>query len=232
MPKLHNTATTAHRVNLMVYGESGIGKTTLIKTAPAPLIISSERRLLALKDETIPVYFIRNRADLEEVLQIVNNSSQAKDWETICVDSSTDIAETLLLTKLEELKAASRSGQIDPRQAYGSMAGDIQAMLKSLIQVDKHCYTIARLKRTEDEGSGAVAYGPSFPGKVLLGSVAYEFDDVYAMRQGGSKAKGEYRYLQTTAGRGWQCKASTSNVLPQEKPDLGYLFQKLLQKET
>ena len=228
--KPQNTSTISHHVNLMVYGESGIGKTTLIGTAPDPIIISSEKRLLALRDKALPVFFCKTRADVEEVLVRVTSSKEANQYATVCVDSLTDLAETLLNDHLKVLTENSRSGSIDPRKAYGNMAADMAALLKTMIHVPKHFYSIARLKRTEDESTGSISYEPSFPGRVLGNSAPYEMDSVFAMRQGGTKAKGFYRYLQTSAERGWIAKSSNSALTMQEKPDLSYIFEKLLSK--
>jgi len=57
---INRTTTTEAKtqgINVLVYGRAGVGKTTLIRTAPKPIIISIERGLLPLRDVTpsIPV---------------------------------------------------------------------------------------------------------------------------------------------------------------------------------
>ena len=52
---LKSTATIASSgVKVLVYGQAGSGKTTLIRTAPAPLILSAEAGLLSLAGTDIP----------------------------------------------------------------------------------------------------------------------------------------------------------------------------------
>ena len=57
--KFSSTKQTVEHINCLVYGEAGIGKTTLCATAPSPLIISAEAGLLSLKKHDIPVYEIK-----------------------------------------------------------------------------------------------------------------------------------------------------------------------------
>ena len=50
---LKTTATIeSSGVKVLVYGQAGSGKTTLIRTAPAPLILSAEAGLLSLAGRT------------------------------------------------------------------------------------------------------------------------------------------------------------------------------------
>ena len=53
-------------VKVLVYGQAGAGKTTLIKTMPAPIILSAEGGLLALAQEDIPYIEIKTMADLAD----------------------------------------------------------------------------------------------------------------------------------------------------------------------
>ena len=228
--KCTSTSAITHHVNLLVYGESGIGKTTLIKTAPDPLVLSSEKKLLALQGVDIPVYIIKNRADLEWILEMLTRSKEADQYQTICIDSLTDLAETLLEAHIKLLLENSKTGSIDRRMAYGNMAADMQTLLRAMLKVPKHFYSIARLKRVEDEATGVIAYHPSFPGKLLGNSAPYEMDSVFAMREGGTKAKGKYIYLQTQTDRGWIAKPGSDKLVIQEKPDLSYIFDKMLAK--
>ena len=48
------TKKAAGNVRILVYGESGIGKTYLIRTALDPIVISSERKALSLAEHDIP----------------------------------------------------------------------------------------------------------------------------------------------------------------------------------
>ena len=51
---------TANGLKVLVYGQAGAGKTTLIKTLPKPLILSAEGGLLSLRKENLPFIEIKN----------------------------------------------------------------------------------------------------------------------------------------------------------------------------
>ena len=80
-----NTKTAQQAVKCLVYGESGVGKTRLTLTCPTPIIISSEKRLLSLKDAEIPVIKIDNHKDLYEAYNLLTGESN--EFETILVVS-------------------------------------------------------------------------------------------------------------------------------------------------
>lgn len=152
-------------VKILMYGASGAGKTTMIKTAPSPFIISSESGLLALSDVDIPAVEINNEKDLEEAYQYVLKS----DYETICLDSVSDIAEAVL--SVEKTKSK------DGRAAYGALADTMNKYIRLFRDLKgKNVYFSAKEARI-DMG-GTLMYGPSMPGQTLTTNLPYFFDEV------------------------------------------------------
>lgn len=221
--KFTTTDKGSNYVKALVYGPSGVGKTTLIKTAPKPLIISSEKKLIALKDENIPVILIENHEDLQEAYDFVL-SDKCKQFQTIAVDSISDIAETIL----DYFKKNPVDGNTHPQAAYGHMADTLGPLIKKFRDIsDKHVYFIAKSKMIEDQYTNMQMFSPSMPGKVLGMNLPYEFDYVFAMRIGETEKGNKYRYLQTQADIQWLAKGVESlNAI--EKPNLTNVFNKVL----
>lgn len=167
------TSTKEHSqyIKILVYGDAGVGKTTLISTAPNPIIISSESGLLPLAGFDIPVINILNFDDLVEAFQYVTSEESVGKYQTICIDSITDIAETIL----SEYKRTAK----DARQSYGQMAEDITMMIRAFRDLDKqNVYMTAKMARIEDKDTGICAYRPSFPGQLLNMNIPYFFDEL------------------------------------------------------
>jgi len=59
---------SANGVKMLVYGQAGAGKTSLIRTLPDPIILSAEGGLLSIQDADLPYIEISSMQDLEEAL--------------------------------------------------------------------------------------------------------------------------------------------------------------------
>lgn len=215
--KLTTTKTTVHYVNMLVYGESGIGKTTLCKTAPAPIIISAEKGLLSLADVDIPVVEVHNIKDIDEVYTYLLKNTQ---YQTVCIDSLSELSEVVLA----EAKATIKDG----RMAYGAMADKMMHITRLFRDLpNKHTYFIAKQKRMTDEATGKMSYVASVPGQSYANNLPYFFDVVACMRI-GKKDKDEYRYLQTQPGLQYEAKDRSGKLAKEEKPDLTYIINKIV----
>ena len=53
-------------IKMLVYGQAGAGKTTLIKTLPNPIICSAEGGLLSIKDADLPFIKVGSMTDLRD----------------------------------------------------------------------------------------------------------------------------------------------------------------------
>lgn len=209
-------------VKCLVYGVTGVGKTMLIATAPKPIIISAEKGLLTLKDYDIPVIEVSSFEDLEDAYTFVTTSPKAANFETICLDSITDMAETLLAEEKE------KAGK-DPRNAYGNYNDKLLVLLKKFRDIEgRNIYFTAQQKATEDEMTKVTSYGPSLPGKKLAADMPYIFDFVFALRMGKTEEGEVFRYLQTEPDIQYTAKARGGMLDAVEDPNLLDIFKKAL----
>jgi Cdc6-like AAA superfamily ATPase len=200
-------------IKVVVYGASGVGKTVLCSTAPNPIIISSESGLLSLNKKDLPFIEVKSIQEIGEAF----NYCKASSYNTICLDSLTDIAETVL--------AEFRKEVADGRQAYMKLAEALHALIRNFRDLKgKHVVFIAKQKRVEDDETGIASMEPYMPGKVLPYNLPYLVDEVFAMRV---NRKGE-RYLQTSADRKFIAKDRSGRLEAEETPDLSMVFSKII----
>lgn len=224
MKKLSLTSTnvTSKYVNALIYGEAGVGKTTLCATAPNPIIISAEAGLLSLQDYDLPVYEIKTRSDCDDVYDFLTLSKEAKDkYQTVCLDSLSEIAEVLLDDELRLTK--------DARAAYGVMAREMNILSRGFRGIEYNVYFAAKQKKLVEDKTNFISYMPSVPGQSFLGNMPYLFDLVAKMdyfKQGTTI----YRGLYTAGNRQYIAKDRSGRLAPIEKPDLTHVFNKILKK--
>lgn len=223
--KLTTTKKAATHVKALVFGEAGMGKTVLCATAPRPIIISAEAGLLSLADHNIPVIEVKTVQDVLDAYVWVTTNEHAKEFETICLDSITEIAEVLLTQYKREEK--------DPRKAYGRINDDMSELIRKFRDLKgKHVYFSCKMIRKEDGDSGIVSYKPAMPGNTLINNLPYFFDEVLALRMGKTENGKEFRYLQTQPELQWPAKDRSGTLEKMEKPDLSYIFDKISKGKT
>lgn len=206
----------AESINLLVYGEAGVGKTVLCSTAPNPVIISAEGGLLSLQDHDIPAFEIQTREDCNEIYEWLKKSDEAKKYETVCIDSISEIAEVLLADE----KKRSR----DARQAYGVMNDEMAILIRGFRDLPKNVYFSAKLKKLTDDNSGFTTYIPSVPGNNILQSLPYFFDGVFPLKYGKLEDGSVFRYLQTAGDLQWIAKDRSGKLDKMCEPNITAIF--------
>ena len=197
-------------VKLLVYGTSGSGKTTLIKTAEDPFIISSESGLLALADVDIPAAEVTTEAGLKEAYSYCVDSNHT----TICLDSISDIAESLLAEYKEKFT--------DGRQAYGKL-GDIMGKYIRMFRSIKGKNVYMTAKEAKIDTGGVFVNQPSMPGQTLTTNLPYFYDEVLRLE---ATKKGE-RKLHTAASFTQVCKDRSNKLDKVEEPNIKYIIDKI-----
>ena len=224
--KLRNTKDVGtDGVKVIVYGGAGSGKTCLCATAPRPVIFSAESGLLSLRGIEIPYIQIDSYKDLEEAYAWTFGSSEAKNFDTICLDSISEIAE-VVLGKLKETHK-------DPRKAYGEVQDEMLGLLRSFRDIKgKNVYFSAKMERIKDEGTGVTRFGPMMPGTKLPQQVPYFFDEVFQLQVFvDPQTKAEIRALRTRRDNQYEAKDRSGSLELWEQPDLAAIFNKISGKQ-
>jgi AAA domain len=164
----------AHGAKTLIYGGSGVGKTRLLASAPRPLIASAEKGLLSLRGFDIPVREITSILGLNQFYQDIFRTSIGQQAYTICLDSSSEIAERCL----EDAKAKNKDG----RKAYGDVQDELIKQFRLFRDIPgKHVVFLAKQEYTVDGATGAKYWAPSFPGNKLAQAAPYFFDEVFEL---------------------------------------------------
>jgi len=111
---------TANGANIVLYGESGVGKTYLISTLDRPFILSADEGLLTISDSEIDYVEIGCMQDVDDAYNYILKNIDMYD--NIVFDSLTEMAESVLYEMKE--------GKKDKRQAYGELADAFGVMIE------------------------------------------------------------------------------------------------------
>jgi len=212
-------ALATNGVKLLVYGQAGAGKTSLICTLPKPITLSAEAGLLSIAGADLPYIEIGNIADLTDALEWLTGSVEAAEYQSVALDSISEIAEVVLGDEKRIAK--------DPRQAYGAMQEAMAHIIRAFRDLPgKHVYMSAKLDKSQDE-MGRVMYAPSMPGQKSGQQLPYFFDEVLALRVEKDAEGVPQRGLMCDGDGLWLAKDRSGRLDAWEAPNLGALITKI-----
>ena len=209
----------ANGIKILVYGAPGAGKTRLCATCPRPLILSAESGLLSVRKEQLSYIPIASIDDLYEAYDFCTGSEEMAQYDTICLDSVSEIAEQVLSNE----KGLSKDG----RAAYGNLNERMNSLLRCFRDIPgKNVYFSAKMEY--DKGADGVAmFRPSLPGKTLTQGIGYFFDEEFVLLAEKDKDGVVQRRLQTTGDSFYEAKDRSGSLSLYEAPDLGAVIQKI-----
>lgn len=223
-------------IKCLCYGGAGVGKTMLCATLPRPVIISAESGELSLRPKNIarvfgegnpavtydiPTIVVSTLAEFDEAYNWCVQSAEAKNFDSIGIDSLTEIAEVCLNNAKRAVK--------DPRMAYGELIEAMETRIRKFRDLpNKHVYMAAKMEPMKDELTGQVKYGPSMPGAKLGVKLPYFFDFVFRLGVNKTPQGEQYRFLQTQPDLQFEAKDRSGFLDPIEYPFLGNVFAKAL----
>lgn len=208
-------------VKLLVYGPAGTAKTPIIGTAPRPVVLSVETgtRSLANLPTDVKGVHTRNAKEIRDFLNWAVSSNEARNFDTICIDSLTEIAEMFLLDEMSKTTNLQR--------AYGEMGKHVKAMVRAINQMrHKHFYMIAQLSYKDVAATSKRV--PRFPGQELSSFVPHEIDEIYYVdRQPVPPTHQVHLCWQTAGDANTLARSRSGKVDPFESPNIGTVIRKI-----
>ena len=209
-------------VKCVVYGGPGVGKTRLALTVPAPIILSAEQGLLSIRGaglQQLPE--IRTLAELINAHNWLLNDKAAAPYQTVVVDSITEIAEVVL--------ASAKSSTKDGRKAHDDASTLVVAHVFRLFRdlPKKHVLMIAKETFREDQYTKLIQYMPDMPNGKLRTALPHYFDFVFRYVHGVGP-NGPWAGLQCHADASAVAKCRSGRLAMWEAPHMGEIFNKAM----
>lgn len=206
-------------MKLLVYGAAGSGKTSLIPTLPDPVVLSAEGGLLSIAEAGLPYIEIGSMDSLKEAYMWLLESDEAKQFNSVALDSISEIAEVCLNYEKKINK--------DPRAAYGAMQEQMADIIRAFRDLPgRNVYFSAKLEKSQDE-HGKIMYAPSAPGNKIGQALPYFFDEVLALRVEKDSEGIIQRALMCESDGLWAAKDRSGKLEAWEPPNLGDLIKKI-----
>lgn len=151
--KIVNTNDPALRppINMIVYGDGGVGKTSFASTAPKPLLLDLEggAKYFGLRGINIDVVTIDSWAEADDVISYAKKNG----YETLVVDPIGELMALLrrYMESLKDSKLNQRDGS--PTAAgWGYMKQNMRNFLRKLRDAGIHTIVIAHVDDVPDDG--------------------------------------------------------------------------------
>lgn len=207
----------------LVYGPPGSGKTPVLNTAPRPVLMACEPGLLSMRNSKVPTWEAYTGDRIDEFFRWLFTSNETKNFDTVGVDSTTQMAE-IYLKEIEN--GSSKSGnKKHGLQAYGDMARKVMTNLEGLYYLqNKHTYLIAKQEIHSDNGS--LMKRPYYPGNMLDKAVPHLYDAVLQLDIQNIPGAGQHKAFRCISSIDVIARNRTGTLNEFEPPDFGAIVNK------
>ncbi len=224
-------------VKMLIYGQSGAGKTMLATTLPKPIFIDAESGTLSLAKDNLEKVFGKENSDvsydmacitvntLEDVAEVYQwciDPANSSHYDSIVIDSLSEIAEVAFNDAKKKFK--------DGRVFWNEYKANVESIIRDFRDIkNKHVCMISKMDFVKDEVSGITRLAPKMPSASLSNALDYFFDEVYRLAIGTDTEGKTVRFLQTSVDIQHHAK-SRGGLDPVEIPNLSHVIRKLNQK--
>jgi len=213
-------------VKAIIYGAAGTGKTPILNTAPRPVLLATEAGLLSMRGSTIPTYEAYTSQRVDEFFKWFFNSTETKNFDTLGIDSGSQIADIYLNAALAG--TSKQGNKKHGMAAYGEMATNTMEHLRTLYYTRyKHVYMICKEEIADVDYQSLRR--PYFPGKVLPIDVPHLYDFIIRLAKTNVPGiVGETLAFQCVGNMNVLARNRTGNLNEYEPPHFGELVNKAM----
>ena len=213
-----------------IYGDAGVGKTTLAATAPKPLFLNAEAGDVALRNKDIDVIRIDEFQIIDQVYSWVDHHIRngTFEYETIVIDSLTEIAKRAM-----DMVLASEGRDMPHQGDWGRSMEYVRRIVRKFRDLDLHVVFVMGAVFREDSETGVAQQMPNLPGN-LSPEVAGYFDILGYLHMERTKPGVFGRKLRVQPSPKWRAKDRTNTlgaVIDEDQLDLTRMLKFINGKE-
>lgn len=192
-------------IKILLYADSGIGKTTLAVTAPKPIVILTELQAIPSINLSNPDAAIVHCSSLQEVRNVLSFIKTKNDnqFETLVIDSLTE-TQRMIKDEIISTKDADKRDNFSMRD-WGILADKTRSLIRLLRDLPINVVCTALMDNaTDDDGSKRILY-PKFEGQRTGKEIAQWFNLIGLMHR-KENDEGIKRYLRFSGPDSILCK--------------------------
>lgn len=213
-------------IKAVLYGPPGTGKTPMAASLTNAVVAAHEPGLLSVRGLNTPAIELFTAQDVREFYKWVFGSTEIQKYDTLVVDSVSQLAEILL----REHQSTTSHGM----QAYGKMAEEVLEIISELffmpsinvVLIAKHSTETITMRRGLEEVTVELAK-PYLPGRKLGIDVPHLFDEIWYAHKTTIPGVGPTTAIQTQHSETAVARDRSGKLAPLEPPNLNQIFAKI-----
>ena len=223
------TLENTNRFIALVIGQSGIGKTSLLRTLPEgePVcVVSAESGLLCVRDlvesKRVQGFEVKTFAELGEVYQYLSTDGKTH-FKWIFIDSLNEIADSCV-----QAMKAKYPDRKDSFPMWGEYGEKMVGLIKAYRDLPYYNVVFICGDSTEKDDMNRQYVGPLIPGNAVKERLPYFFDEVFYMVSLPDSEGKEKRSFITQPWTRYPAKDRSGRLELVEAPHLGNIKNKIL----
>lgn len=183
----------SHKMDVLVYGKAGTGKTVLGSTFPKPIFIDTESGLLSVRKKDIAFLSCKRSENKvawwKEIKEATALAVSSPDHESIIIDSFSGVFDAMLGAVEFAQEIRTKGGEVDGYKKWGLLWEWTLNYIALVRGSNKNVLFICG-EAFDQDNSGRAFFYPSLVGKAKS-NIAHYFDEFYHSEIKG----GEYKLL-------------------------------------
>lgn len=159
------------KLNLLIYGKSGSGKTPFASYFPKPYFFDFDKGMTSVRGRDVEYDTFTSYADFQIKFRELERSCP---YETVVLDSVTTMEEYCMDGILQANRRA-----MPTMNEWNVLIAELKDLFMRATKMSKHLVVIAHEQLVQDEITGEITIRPQIVGKKLPAQLPLWFDEVY-----------------------------------------------------
>jgi phage nucleotide-binding protein len=173
VPKINKIEETPKFLKMIIYGESGVGKTVFASTAPNCLFIDAEAGTMSIRDAGVDVASVTKFHELLDIFEYLKHEKH--NYKSVVIDSLTEMMRKSMdeVMVVSAAKNPSQDIEIPAQRDWGKNIEQTRKMIRAFRDLPMNVIFTCLTRETTDETTGVVTIRPALSGKLSIEAPGY-----------------------------------------------------------